>query len=133
MKHDEFIGYVQARARLDSRGAAEQATRATLETLATRLGGGLPSNVAAQLPPELGLHLERSEDETDRFGITEFYERVAQVESPGTDLPQAAFHARAVISVLRDAVSQGTVDNLRAALPAEFSELFTWEGGQAGA
>lgn len=133
MKHDEFIGYVQARARLDSRGAAEQATRATLETLATRLGGGLPSNVAAQLPPELGLHLERSEDETDRFGITEFYERVAQVESPGTDLPQAAFHARAVISVLHDAVSQGTVDNLRAALPAEFSELFTWEGGQAGA
>ncbi|MDP9022362.1 MAG: DUF2267 domain-containing protein [Actinomycetota bacterium] len=133
MKHDEFIGYVQARARLDSRGAAEQATRATLETLATRLGGGLPSNIAAQLPPELGLHLERSEDETDRFGITEFYERVAQAESAGTDLPQGAFHARAVVSVLRDAVTQGTVDNLRDALPAEFSELFTWEGGQAGA
>jgi uncharacterized protein (DUF2267 family) len=34
MKHDEFIGQVQHRARLSSRGATERATRATLETLA---------------------------------------------------------------------------------------------------
>lgn len=42
MQHDEFIGQVVARARLDSRGAVEQATPATLETLAQRLAGGEP-------------------------------------------------------------------------------------------
>lgn len=40
MQHDELIGQVQARARLDSRGAAERATRAVLETLAERLPEG---------------------------------------------------------------------------------------------
>ncbi len=54
MKHDEFIGQMQYRARLSSRGAAERATRATLETLAERLAGGEARDLAAQLPPEIG-------------------------------------------------------------------------------
>ena len=52
MKHDEFIGQVQHRARLSSRGEAERATRATLETLAERLAGGEEQDLAAQLPAE---------------------------------------------------------------------------------
>ena len=60
MEHDEFIGQVQARARLDSRGAAEQATRATLETLGERLSEGAAENLAAQLPHEIGEHLRRT-------------------------------------------------------------------------
>ena len=59
MKHDEFIGQVQHRARLSSRGAAERATRATLEPLAERLAGGEADDLAAQLPLELGEHLRR--------------------------------------------------------------------------
>ena len=47
MQHDEFIAQVQARARLSSRGDAERATRATLETLAERLAGGLRDKLAA--------------------------------------------------------------------------------------
>ena len=58
MQHDEFIGEVQARARLSSRGDAERATRAVLETLGERLAGGQPHNLAAQLPEEIGRHLE---------------------------------------------------------------------------
>ncbi len=41
MQHDAFIGQVQARARLSSRGEAESATRATLETLGERMPEGL--------------------------------------------------------------------------------------------
>ncbi len=50
MEHDEFIGQAQHRARLASRGEAERATRATLETLAERISDGAAQNLAAQLP-----------------------------------------------------------------------------------
>lgn len=127
MEHDEFIGHVQQRARLDSRGAAEQATRAVLETLAERLGGGEPSDLAAQLPTEIGRHLERHENGTERFDLNGFYERVAARQSEGTDVPQAAHHTRAVLSVVREAVSPGLVDHLRSQLPEEFTEVLEWE------
>jgi uncharacterized protein (DUF2267 family) len=61
MKHDECIGQGQHRARLSSRGEAERATRATLETLAERLVGGEAKDLAAQLPPEIGEHLQASD------------------------------------------------------------------------
>lgn len=127
MKHDEFIGHVQQRARLDSRGAAEQATRATLETLAERLAGGQPDNLAAQLPPEIGLHLQRGSD-TEQFGVQEFYQRVAAREDPGVQLPEAVFHAKAVMSVVREAVTGGVLDKVRDQLPEEFADLYDWEG-----
>lgn len=60
MKHDEFIGHVQHGARLASRGAAERATRAALETLRERVPDGLADNLAAQLPTEIGEHLRRT-------------------------------------------------------------------------
>ncbi len=127
MKHDEFIGHVQQRARLDSRGAAEQATRATLETLGERLAGGQPDNLAAQLPPEIGLHLRRA-DAAEQFGMQEFYARVHAKENPGVQLPEAVFHAKAVTSVVRDAVTGGVLDKVREQLPEEFADLFDWEG-----
>lgn len=58
MKHEEFIGQVQNRARLASRGDAEVATRAVLETLAERLTGNEPFHVASQLPKGLAAYLE---------------------------------------------------------------------------
>jgi uncharacterized protein (DUF2267 family) len=50
MQHDQFIGQVQQRARLDSRGAAERASRATQETLGERIRDSLAENLSAQLP-----------------------------------------------------------------------------------
>jgi uncharacterized protein (DUF2267 family) len=61
MQHDEFIGLVQNRARLSSRGDAERATRAVLETLGERIPEGLAGNLAAQLPHAIGEHLRRTE------------------------------------------------------------------------
>src|SRR5947209_16801858 len=108
MKHDEFIGRVQHYARLASRGDAERTTRATLETLGERLAGGEPKDLASQLPPEIGLHLLRCGGMGERFSLDEFYSRVSVRE--GEDLPTAAFHARAVIRVLSEAVSRGELN-----------------------
>ena len=129
MKHDEFIGQVQHRARLSSRGEAERATRATLETLAERLAGGEAKDLAAQLPQEIAEHLRREWSGIgERFSLEEFFRRVSLRE--GVDLPDAIFHARAVIEVLSEAVSIGEMDDVRAQLPAEFDRLF--EAGSRG-
>lgn len=122
MQHDEFIGRVQQRARLDSRGAAETATRATLETLAERLGGGLPQNLGAQLPPEIGRHLDV--DRTERFHVDEFHQRVAERETAGVELPEAAFHARAVLSVVDEAVTGDQLERVREQLIPEWQPVF---------
>lgn len=123
MEHDEFIGQVQARARLDSRGAAEGATRATLSTLAERLGGGLGSNIGAQLPPEIGRHLE-TDAGGDRFDIKEFWSRVAEREPGVVEVPDSAFHSRAVMSVVAEAVSGDQVERVQDQLTPEWSQLF---------
>ncbi|HLI39659.1 MAG TPA: DUF2267 domain-containing protein [Streptosporangiaceae bacterium] len=99
MQHDEFIGHVQDRAHLFSRGDAERACRATLETLGQRVPEGLADNLAAQLPHEIGEHLRRTEVSQgqgtgERFGRRDFIARVA--ERAGVREQQAAFIIRAV-------------------------------------
>jgi uncharacterized protein (DUF2267 family) len=129
MKHDEFIGQVQHRARLGSRGQAERATRATLETLAEHLAGGEAKDLAAQLPLEIGEHLRGQWSAIgERFSLEEFFRRASLRE--GVDLPDAILHAKAVIEVLSEAVSKGEMDDVRAQLPAEFDSLF--EAGSTG-
>jgi uncharacterized protein (DUF2267 family) len=128
MKYERFVGQVQDRARLDSRGAAVQAIRATLETLRQRLQKGEADDLAAQLPEEVGVYL-KSEAPPERFELKEFFHRVAQAEQ--ADEPEAAHHARAVASVLKEAVSGGEMADLRAQLPPEFAPLF--EFGSEGA
>lgn len=125
MQHHQFLGLVQDRARLDSLGAAESATRATLETLAERVGGGLPANVGAQLPPEIGRHLDHSGSE--RFELSDFWQRVAERESESVGVPGAAFHARAVMSVVNDAVTGSQLETLQEQLPDEYGDLFEFE------
>ena len=124
MKHDEFIGHVQHYARLPSRGDAERATRATLETLGERLAGGEPKDLASQLPPAIGAYLLHGfAGAGERFSLDEFYRRVS-VREGGEDLPKAVFHARAVIRVLNEAVSKGEIDDILAQLPPEFDRFF---------
>ncbi len=129
MKHDEFIGQVQHRARLSSRGDAEVATRATLETLAERLTDGEVNDLASQLPRGIAQYLHTGlAGEGQRFSVEEFFQRVSQRE--GINLPKAIYHARAVIAVLYEAVSPGEMADVRAQLPAEFVRLF--EPGREG-
>ncbi len=129
MQHDEFIGQVQHRARLSSRGDAEVATRATLETLAERLAGDEPFNAAAQLPRGIAEYMEHVDAGVgDRFSLDDFFQRVSIRE--GVELPQAVYHARAVIEVLQEAISPGEIEDIRAQLPKEFNPLF--EAGSQG-
>lgn len=119
MRHDEFIGEVQHRAKLPSRGDAERVTRVTLETLGERLQTG--DNLAAQLPPEIGRHLSEGSKGFERLSLQEFLQRVEEQLGDG---PTSVFHARCVIDVLRDAVGDDTVQSALQQLPDEFRQLF---------
>ena len=127
MQHDEFIGKVQQRARLSSRSQAETATEATLLTLAERLVGGSAENIAAQLDPETAQYMDDVEF-GEPFSLEEFFERVSDRE--GVDVPDAVHHARSVVSVLCEAVSEGALRNARAQLSEEWDPLF--EAGSEG-
>jgi uncharacterized protein (DUF2267 family) len=127
MQYDEFVGEVEHRARLPSRGDAVRAIQATLETLAERIREGEASDLAAQLPPELGTFLQ-GVDETERFTVEDFFLRVAAKET--ADLPDATHHARAVIAVLQEAVTTGEIEDIRAQLPDSYAPLF--EAGSEG-
>ncbi|MGH2508827.1 MAG: DUF2267 domain-containing protein [Ktedonobacteraceae bacterium] len=123
MKHDEFIGQVQHRARLSSRGDAERATKATLQTLGERLSGGEAKDVASQLPPLLADYtLSGLAGMGERFTVKEFFQRVSERE--GVKFPQAAFHTQAVLGVLQEAVTRGEINDIRSQLPAEYHYLF---------
>lgn len=126
MQHDELIGQIQARAQLPSRGAAEAACRATLETLGERLPEGLADNLAAQLPREIGENLRRTEvyggaGTGERFDRQVFIARVAT--RAGEDEPRAAYLARVVLEVVQEASQGGVVTKVMQALPDDIRDL----------
>ena len=128
MQHDEFIGQVQNRAHLSSRGDAERAVRATLETLGERVPEGLADNLAAQLPHEIGEHLRRTEvyggaGTGERFDRKDFIRRAA--ERAGVSEQQAAFLIRAVTEVTDEATQGGLFAKLEESLPTDIRELIT--------
>lgn len=124
MKHDEFIEEVRERGHLSSREEAEVAVKATLQTLAERLVGGEPHDLASQLPPGLAEYVRYDgEQERDPFSLEEFFRRVADKEE--TSDSDAAHHARVVMGVLQEAVTRGEIDDVRSQLPAEYAFLFT--------
>jgi len=130
VKYDEFIREVQNRGHMESREEAETATKATLATLAERLAGGEPQDLASQLPPELAEHMRHEGEETgDPFSLDEFFERVNEKDE-GVDLPGAVYHARVVIEVLGDAITQGVMEHVRSQLPNQYESLF--EAGSQG-
>lgn len=131
MTYDEFVGQVQHRARLASEGEAVRVIRSTLETLGERLFGGASGNLASQLPQEIGIYLTEPIP-SEAYGLDEFMQRVS-VREGNADLPAAWFHARAVMSVVRDAVAPGTIRHVRDQLPAEYNQLFEWEGRRTAA
>ena len=123
MNHDEFVGQVQLRAHLSSRGDAELIIRATFETLGERLQSESAEHVAAQLPPELGRHLKNRKFE--HLSLRDFNERVAEREH--ADVEKASFHARCVLDTLCGAISSGAVHKIRIQLPHEFQPLLGLE------
>lgn len=126
MKYDEFIGQVQNRAALPSRGDAERLTRVVLENLGARLQEGEADDLAAQLPKELGRHL-LNQPILEKYDLNELFRRVAQSE--GVDQPEAAYRTRVVFEVLMEAASIGEIKDVLDQLPKEFSRLFVGAKG----
>jgi uncharacterized protein (DUF2267 family) len=121
MKANEFIKQVKIRAGLNSREEAIDATQATLSVLGERLFGGERDDLAAQLPPELQSFLMEGKA-GEKFDVHEFFVRISEEEDCAVD--EAAEHARAVLEVLCEAVSQGEIEDIKAQLPKDFAELF---------
>jgi len=131
MDHDTFIGTVQQRADLASRGAADSATRATLATLGERVTAEEAGDLAAQLPMEVGRYLTDVEEHGQQFDAEAFADRVAD-RAEASDVDDEPTKAtRAVLSVatgatdtglIQDAVSQFPQDEGYGALLAEVDE-----------
>ena len=123
MQTQEFLGQVQNKAHLATLGEAMRATRATLETLAERLGPDDTRHLAAQLPHEIQLFLaDAGLPMPERFSLQEFLLRVCARE--GIDLTQSTEHARAVIDVLTKAVAEGEAIDVLDRLPDDYRRMF---------
>lgn len=126
MHHDQFLGKVQSAGRLADRGAAERATRATLETLGERIPEGLADNLAAQLPHEIGEHLRRTEvwsglGSGQRFDKLEFIARVAA--RAGVNETKAAALCHAVVQVVDEATGGMVRHKVLHSLPDDIGAL----------
>ncbi|MGH8243754.1 MAG: DUF2267 domain-containing protein, partial [Steroidobacteraceae bacterium] len=107
---------------------AINATRATLSTLAERLGADEARRLGAQLPEGIGQYLGGASRESERFSREEFLQRVSERE--GVDLPVSVQHARAVLDTLKRAVSEGEMRDVLQRLPAEYAPLFAGPAGK---
>jgi uncharacterized protein (DUF2267 family) len=128
MQTQSFLGQVQHKAHLPTLDDALRATRATLETLAERLGPDEAHHLAAQLPREVQYCLLTGVAAPERFSSDEFLGRVSARE--GVDLPESVHHARAVLDVLSDAVSSGEMMNVLDRLPDDYARLFVGSEGK---
>lgn len=126
MKHDEFVARVRDLGELGTNEEAERAIRATFETLRERIAGNEPNNLADQLPEEIAAPL-RGEGGRDTFSLAEFYRRVSEKE--GVEVTEAIRQARAVATVLEEAVSAGEMEHIREQLKPEYTELFGQQRG----
>jgi uncharacterized protein (DUF2267 family) len=119
MDYEEFLTIVRTAAATD-RETAEQATTATLLTLAERLTRGEARDLVAELPPELGPYLY-TEGHPDPYDAEEFIRRTAK--RMGTDEETAQRYAAVVLDALRRAISAKAYHDLTSLLPHDFAEL----------
>lgn len=120
MKLEEFIEQVQKRANLASKIDAQRATQGALETLAEAISRKERSGAAAQLPQGLAMYLKqpylgpgKQPNPKKISSLDQFYQRMSLRED--VPLETARGHALVVMSVLRDALSKGELEDIIAA------------------
>lgn len=122
MNKAQLVSAVQNTARIPNHHEAEQAVHATLRVLGQRLAGGETKDLASQLPPDFAADLP-GEGHGERFGVREFYARVAQYESPELTPEEGRRHARAVAAAIRSSVTGREFDHIAGQLPGEYDDL----------
>jgi uncharacterized protein (DUF2267 family) len=121
MQFDEFIHRVQEGA-LETPEEASVLARAVLETLGERLDRKVRNGVEARLSNELKEFLLVRSENPDRYDLAQFYNRVGA--RANRTYEDAARRSWQVFSVVREAISDGEIQNILASLPGEYQELF---------
>jgi uncharacterized protein (DUF2267 family) len=123
---DQFLDRVAERAGLD-RDRARRATEAVLEVLAIRVTDGQIDDIRPFLPyelrPALDRGLTRSRGRALPLSLDAFVDEITQRE--GVSREDATNHARAVLSVLHEAVGEKEFSDTLAQLPREYRTLVT--------
>jgi len=117
MDQDIFIGEVQQRASLSSRGEADSATRAVLSTLGQRITEDEAEDIAAQLPMEIGRYLTDGVEHAQQFDFEGFAERVAQKAEAADVEDDPRGTAQAVVGVTVEATDGGELRDIVSQLP----------------
>jgi uncharacterized protein (DUF2267 family) len=120
---EQFVADVRRRARLDSDGAAESASRATLRVLAERLPAPRREALGRALPAPLCDDLARPGVATRNFPVREFFNRVARADVCVGSAQQARPRAAAVIATLRDTLPVDLYDDLVDQLPPDYYQV----------
>jgi uncharacterized protein (DUF2267 family) len=121
MQFGEFIDRVQERTGLSSRDDVEAVIKAVLETLGERLDRKVRNGVEAQLPNELKESLLVRAQAIGQYNVEEFFNRVgARADLTYQD---ATERTRQVLSILREAISDGEIQDIRESLPGEYDIL----------
>ena len=120
MNYDEIIARVAERTGL-FKGEAAALTRATLATLAERIGGGEARDLAVHLPGPPQDALLPTKEQAEVFGFDEFVDRVA--ERTGRDPIASRSAVDAVLATLREAVPPNEFDHVLGNLPGDFQRL----------
>lgn len=123
MNEQQIVSAVERTVNFQDYEHARTAVQATLSVLGERLSGGEPKDLAAQLPPTLAEALPET-GPGEPFDLAEFYRLIALREGDGCTLAQARQHARAVMAVMRAAVTPGEFDDVVRQLPNEYADLF---------
>ena len=125
MQFDEFINRVQEQTKMDTSEKAISLTKAVLETLGERLDRKVRNGVAAQLPKELKDFLLTGSDQTDRYPLAEFYNRVgARADLKYQDAVKRTLQ---VFVVFQQAIPSGEIQDILEDLPPEYEALFEEE------
>ncbi len=133
MEYKEFIKRVQDEAVVAAPDEAAGAVQAVLGTLGEMLSPRERRHLAAQLPKSMKdfvtawmEHPPKEKGRPHRFGLQEFYHRVAA--RSGVRYPTAVRRSGAVLKVLRQAVAPGELADIFRELPQEYEELLTGTG-----
>ncbi|MFF5210201.1 DUF2267 domain-containing protein [Streptosporangium sp. NPDC000396] len=121
MGYKEFVRTVAERAVL-SREEAADVTRATLEKLGERLSQGEAHHLAAQLPDSLRESV-RIEGRGEQFGLHDLVMGVSR--RTGLTEQEATNGVRAVLTTLRETLTDEVFDHVMSQLPGEFQEMAT--------
>jgi uncharacterized protein (DUF2267 family) len=122
MDQGQLVSAVQDTARIPTHDAAEQAVHATLRALGERLSGGETKDLASQLPPAFAGDLPSS-GSGERFGVDEFYQRVARYEPGECSAEEGRRHARAVAAALKSGLTGREFDQIAGQLPSDYADL----------